>query len=275
MSYQQIMIQLHTGRSNTALLQAVALLGTRFKAGITGIAACRAVRVVYGENVYDNVSFSESLVHLNALLKQSETEFYSSLSSYEYGLQWRAAITPLKMADFIANEACSIDLLVASSQDSSPVEVATRSHISDLVMVAGRPVLVLPQQCKELKLQRALLLWKDSRESRRALMDALPLLQKCSYVAVATLAAAAETESARLRLDGIVVWLKQHLVQAWAVVKPIEQDEVTQLNRLVDEQEADLVIAGAYGHSRFRQWALGGVTRDLLMRTQHAVMLSH
>ncbi len=52
-------------------------------------------------------------------------------------------------------------------------------------------------------------------------------------------------------------------------------DDAAQLNALAQERDAGVVVAGAYGHSRLHEWALGGVTRDLLLRTERCSLLSH
>jgi nucleotide-binding universal stress UspA family protein len=52
-------------------------------------------------------------------------------------------------------------------------------------------------------------------------------------------------------------------------------DDASLLNAIAEEQGADVIVAGAYGHSRMREWVLGGVTRDLLLRAEHFSLLSH
>jgi nucleotide-binding universal stress UspA family protein len=52
-------------------------------------------------------------------------------------------------------------------------------------------------------------------------------------------------------------------------------DDVARLSAIADERNADLIVAGAYGHSRLREWALGGVTGDLLMRAKRCTFVSH
>ena len=56
---------------------------------------------------------------------------------------------------------------------------------------------------------------------------------------------------------------------------PTTGDDAAQLNFIADQQGADLLVGGAYGHSRFREWVLGGVTRDLLTRADRCSLVSH
>ena len=117
--------------------------------------------------------------------------------------------------------------------------------------------------------------WKDTRETRRAAFDALPLLKKAAHVAVVEIAAEEELAAAGTHLDDVVGWLKRHGVVVVSLAAPSTGDDATQLNAIAEEHGADVIVAGAYGHSRLREWVLGGVTRDLLLRADRCSLVSH
>ena len=83
-----------------------------------------------------------------------------------------------------------------------------------------------------------------------------------------------EIEQVSIRLNDAATWLLSHSITADVVAWPSSEDDSAQLNALAEERGADLIVAGAYGHSRLREWALGGITRDLL-RSARCTMLSH
>ena len=111
----------------------------------------------------------------------------------------------------------------------------------------------------------AVVAWKDTREARRAVADAVPLLQAAGDVVVVSVAADPDgwiRESVR----DVAAFLTRHGVKARHEV--IEAaDEEAGLVDFVMASRADLVVSGAFGHSRFREWVFGGVTRSLLDET--------
>jgi nucleotide-binding universal stress UspA family protein len=69
--------------------------------------------------------------------------------------------------------------------------------------------------------------------------------------------------------------LERHGVQANALMPPAGRNGKGVLAAILEMQECDLIVAGAYGHSRVREWAFGGVTRDLLMQPRCCALVSH
>jgi nucleotide-binding universal stress UspA family protein len=134
---------------------------------------------------------------------------------------------------------------------------------------------VVPPVLDAHALDRVVVGWTDSREARRAVADALPLLQKATHVVVAEMVADTDFSDAHKRLDDVVVWLQRHGVLAETRVVLSTGDDAAGLAALADEQGAGVIVAGAYGHSRLREWALGGVTRKLLQHANRFLLLSH
>jgi nucleotide-binding universal stress UspA family protein len=143
------------------------------------------------------------------------------------------------------------------------------------VLQAGRPVLIVPGTIDKLVLGHVIVAWKDTRETRRAALDALPLLKMAARVTVVEVAAEGDLESARLHLEDVVVWLKRHDIAAALLVSASNGDDTGRLNAIAQEQNVDLIVAGAYGHSRLRELVLGGVTHDLLLCPGRCVLVSH
>jgi nucleotide-binding universal stress UspA family protein len=116
---------------------------------------------------------------------------------------------------------------------------------------------------------------KDVKEARRAVLDALPILAVAKDVAIAEIP---EEGSARLdalsHVEDVAAWLRGHGIVASVVACEPPADVLGQLDWIAANAGAGVVIAGAYGHSRLREWALGGVTRHLLTSSRCAV-LSH
>jgi nucleotide-binding universal stress UspA family protein len=147
---------------------------------------------------------------------------------------------------------------------------------AEVMLHAGRPVLIAPPQGGSLKGEAVVVAWKDSRESRRALADALPFLERAETVLVMEVCDKDEAADAELRTKAVAAGLKRHDVKAHArVVVAAPERVATELNIAAEAIGADLIVAGGYGHSRLGEWVFGGVTRDLLHRPERFVLLSH
>jgi nucleotide-binding universal stress UspA family protein len=118
--------------------------------------------------------------------------------------------------------------------------------------------------------------WKNTRECRRALADALPFLQRAEDVVVVAGVDPDDADLATAELADVVANLKRHGVDGRPEVVRISHDEVEQdLERIADNAGADLIVAGGFGHSRLREWAFGGVTDTFLHHPRRFVLLSH
>ena len=158
------------------------------------------------------------------------------------------------------------------------VSIFDSSHhvdIGDLVMQLGRPALIVPAVAGKVSLERVLIGWKDTRESRRAVLDALPLLKKADHVVVCEIAPEEGMAAARAHVGDVVSWLKRDGIKAEPGAALSTGDDATRLKAIAGDQAADVIVAGAYGHSRVREWAFGGITKDLLLRADRCAFVSH
>jgi nucleotide-binding universal stress UspA family protein len=270
-----LMACMRIDRPNGELLAVVADLAQRFSAAVIGIvakqpsvhAAFRAVGP--GEpRDHDVDRFREATTVV-------EAEFRSALSMVE-NLRWRSQMTAGPLSQHIANEARCADLIIAALNPEERTFFPSHDvEVSDLLMRAGRPLLIAAPGVAGLKLTRALVCWKDSREARRAIADALPMLKASNEVDVAELVNEQDMEAARHRLADVGDWLARHGVQANCLALPLKGAEAAHLAEIVQDRQVDLIVAGAFGHSRLREWAFGGVTGDLLLRADRCTLVSH
>jgi nucleotide-binding universal stress UspA family protein len=147
---------------------------------------------------------------------------------------------------------------------------------AELAIKSGRPVLIVPEQGGPMKASKVLVAWKDTREARRAVADAIPFLKAADEVVVLEVSDHDAASEAQMHTFAVVKNLKRHGVKARAktvIALPIQTGEV--LIRQAEELGADLVVSGAYGHSRLGEWAFGGVTADLLKWKARYCLVSH
>lgn len=147
--------------------------------------------------------------------------------------------------------------------------------VGEAVLTIGRPLLVLSDNASARVGTRILVAWKDRREARRAVADALPFLQGAELVRVITVDEG-EYADERRGLDRILEWLRSHDVNANGEVLPdVRGSTADAIATAASALDADLIVAGAYGHSRLREWILGGMTRDLLSARRTSLLLSN
>jgi nucleotide-binding universal stress UspA family protein len=208
-------------------------------------------------------------------MKTAEGEFRDALKDHAEAIEWRSAVTLGSLSGYLALEARCADLVITGVASNKWLDTSRYWDAADLIMQAGRPVLVVPRAADKLRLERIVIGWKDTREAKRAVFDALPLLKWATHVAVVEIAPESDLASARARLADVAAWLKRHGVTATPIAARSNGGDAAELNEIVQRQGADLIVAGAYGHNRVREWALGGVTRDLLLCADRCSLISH
>src|SRR5690606_38021012 len=150
-------------------------------------------------------------------------------------IEWRHAGEIPVM--FVARECRAADLVIAASNhDDVPGDPRWRLDPSDLVMKAGRPMLLVPGKVETLAAETVIVAWKDTREARRAVTDALPMLHEAKRIVVATVE---ESERAPDAGD-VVAWLGRHGIKAQTRHLPREREVAAQLDALASEEGADL-----------------------------------
>ena len=121
-------------------------------------------------------------------------------------------------------------------------------------MSAGRPILVVPPRCAALTPNRILIAWKDTAEARKAVSAALPLLTQATELTIVEIVSSeVERDASGERVADVAKWLQRHNVSATARVELAASDAGSQLDGIADEAQADIIVAGAYGHARLRE----------------------
>ena len=169
------------------------------------------------------------------------------------------------------------DLLVTSQGGAEKDESAAADDLPEtFAMGSGRPVLIVPRYGKFPKLgERVLVAWSRTRESTRALHDALPILTRAKSVTVLEVNPE-PGEAPRIAGADIALHLSRHGVKSEAASFAASDIDVGDalLSRCAD-LGADMIVMGAYGHSRLREFAFGGVTLHILRHMTVPVLMSH
>jgi len=275
MTYATVMVSLALDESNEARLEAAGQIAERFDSGIVGIAAAQFSPPVYftsGEQAQNLIDQGQALIKKRML--ELEVQFREATKNRAKYVEWRCAID--FPARYILQEARCADIIVSGGQSNALSDPFALASPKDLVMQAGRPLLIAPDNVSWLDLRSVLMAWKDTPEARRAIAYSLPMLRKAKEVTVAEIVEAGDNRSAAVsRVRDVAAWLSRHGVSASEVVPEDGGDVIAQLDAIAANVGAGVVVAGAYGHSRFRELILGGMTQHLMTQSSRCVLLSH
>jgi len=178
--------------------------------------------------------------------------------------------------DAVSKECFSADIIVIGRSNELALYPIQAQGLATVIMQSGLPVLVVPNNGRLLTtFKKAVVAWHPSREACRALHDALPILLGCESVEL--LSYDGDTDPLDpMRRQALVENLRHHGVKARSIAHGSQGIDIASL--IVSHAEkagADVVVAGTYGHSRLREWAFGGVTRELLWNAPLPVLMSH
>lgn len=259
MTIRSVLVNVDLG--NAALPYAVSLAKT-FGAALTGVAA-------------DEPSLAIASVEA----AQAALDFYATeRAGIEKGLaaaeeRFRAAVPTGLSAQwkgFIANPttalieaAVAVDLVVTGRTSLSVLGEERLVDLGQLVLGAGRPVLAVADGATTFKSDRIVIGWKDTREARRAVADALPFLERAGEVIAITISEG-KSSAERASQSDLLAWLATHGVTARSELVESGAGFIDVLESTARVYHADLIVTGGYGHSRMREWLFGGMTKNLI-----------
>jgi nucleotide-binding universal stress UspA family protein len=277
MTYATVMVSLALDQPNEARLEAAGQIAERFDAGIIGITASQFAPPLYftsGEQAQSLIDQEQASI--NKRIAELEAQFREATKNRAGHVEWRSAID--FPARYIAQQARCADIIVSAGDRGLISDPLALASPKDLVMQAGRPLLVVPDTFGWLDLRSVLVAWKDTPEARRAVVDSLPLLRKAKDVIIAEIPEHDGGGPAAIsRVRDVVGWLSRHGVTASQLVPDVDEnrDVTVQLDGIAEDVGAAVIVAGAYGHSRFRELILGGMTQHLITQSARCVLLSH
>ncbi len=276
---RRISVHLDRGSDCARRVEIALGLAQRHKADVTGIYASAAPpQYYYGESVL----MAKTLSVMHELQAQDSKKVQAQFLDAAKIREVTASVSVGRGApsEAVSRLARCTDLLIISQENDDDIEAAQEiEFVEQTLLSTGRPVLVVPKVGHfPVVGDRVLLSWDGSRESARALSDALPLLRAASSVVVLTMDEGdSQTKDAAITFADLTAYFAAHGLpvpeSAQRDIKGVGVGE-TILNAAADFS-ADVVVMGAYGHSKLRQWAMGGATSSILRFMTVPVLFSH
>jgi len=273
MSYAALLVHVDVDGQLNARSSIAAELADRFHALLIGLSGWAPMSVFPPEQVSGDPAPGDfHLQDMKTLLDAKGKEFCAAFERHDRQVEWRSVLD--FPSEAIAREARSADLIIIGNtkENRNPFRALEPATV---ILKAGRPVLVVPNGLTSLSVRKVAIAWKDVREARRAVYDALPFLRRAQTVVIVEVLESGEDPEAAHRLKDVASYLARHRVNI--ITQQIRPPDVTALDSLMRfvEEDIDLLIAGAYGRSTLGEWVFGGVTRGLIAESRVCCLFSH
>lgn len=277
MTWSSLIVYVDDEPDNTQRIEQAVDLAKAHGAHLIGVSACAPetpVADAYGAGILMGEVLTAQHERAESALKGAEQRFRDLATRAGVSCEWRADVGD--PTGLLVKHARAADVLIVG-RDAANASGWRAPIPSDLAMRAGRSILIAPPNpARPVAGAPVLLAWTDSRESRLAAVAAIPLLREAESVRVLELCDPEDVDGARLRTADVTAWLRRHDVKAEADARA--HDDRSAGRRLLDcaaEMEAGVIVSGAWGHARMRQWIFGGVTQTLMTECPVALLLAH
>lgn len=276
MTYKTMLVHLNDSRRAEAVLEPATQLATRFNSHLIGLhvyAAVPAPPIPMASAALGSIVAAER--------KNSEAiadTFQRLTRNKQFVAEWQLQKVPhVDLARVVMELGRAADLIVAAQTDPDWDLSPLMDFPERLALESGRPVLIIPYAGHYSSIgRRVVIAWNAGRESARATFDALPLLQGADSVHILEIKDRGDASSSLAPDTSIAAALGRHGIKPevrTSVAADISVgDEI--LSRAAD-LDADLLVMGAYGHSRFRELVFGGATRQIARHMTLPTLLSH
>ncbi len=186
--------------------------------------------------------------------------------------------SPGAMPGSVAAEARWSDLFVATCPYREHVAAGWDEVLEAVLFESGHGLYFVPPGARpRAELNRVLIAWSDTREAARAVAESLPFLRAATEAEIVVVEASGQKPATRgYEAVDIAAHLDRQGVKV--AVRPVDKGKRSVSEVLLSEVEhrsADLVVMGAYGHSRWREWIMGGTTREMLASSEVPILMAH
>ncbi len=279
MSYKTILVHLHDKDRAHRLLEAAIPLARASGAHLVGLTVLPPYVIIpAGDGAGMSVTIDEHRTAYKADMQTMKQTFEALTKRQTFVAEWREDDADLgTVPGVVIDHARTADLIIASqkSRDWSLSELTEAPE--RLGLECGRPVILVPNKGEfRLPPQRVTIAWNGRREAARAVFDALPLLKAAAAVNVLSINPGMDATTGDLPGAEICATLSRHGVKCEATsAVAIDPDVGVEIQRLAKAFGSDLLVMGCYGHSRLREFILGGASRDVLGQMSLPVLMSH
>jgi nucleotide-binding universal stress UspA family protein len=273
-SYASLIVHVDADGDSSTRVSLAASLADRFHAHLIGVAGWAPMSVFLAEEALIHPSPTvPDLQDMKSVLDRKGQQFRKAVGKDDREVEWRSGLD--FPTEVLAREARAADLVIIGNERENRDPFRSLDP-AGFLLKAGRPVLVVPASVSSFSPKRVGIAWKDTREARRAVRDSLPFLQQAESVTIIQISENEGNDQALHNVKDVARYLNRHRIESIDErVKVVEISVTNSLLRIARDENIDLIIAGAYGHSRLGEWVFGGVTRELLVKSPVCCLFSH
>lgn len=273
MSFANVLVYVDPQQQEEGHVRVAEAVARRFGGAIIGVSAFAVEPPFVAEGVIIQETSKEDLKRLKADLAAKEDWFRKIVTLPGEKVEWRWRVE--YPTAFLVSEARAADLVVVKRKQLRQDEYHYIDSAAAMLQL-GRPMLSVPERVTEFSAERIVVGWKDTREARLAVQHALPLLTRASRVTIVELCTSDQQDAARSHVRDVARYLESHGASCQHDVRAHSaESDARCLIRLAQQEDADLIVTGGYGHSRLGEWIFGGMTRGLLQEAPICLMMSH
>jgi nucleotide-binding universal stress UspA family protein len=278
MDYKTILVHLDRGARRSERLELALTLAERYDAHLVGLFALSEVRVpTYVRSDPTGALLAAQEWQRAEAAREAEAAFRAAAARHGgVKAEWR--VSSADALDAVRLNARYSDLVVAGQREREAEDEAgvAPGFVDELVLSCGRPVLLVPYAGRfPAAGRRVLVAWNASAEAARAIADALPLLARAERVNIIVFETGEPGDHGEEPGADAALYLARHGVKATVSRYGSPDIDVgSQVLSRAADMSADLIVMGAYGHSRMRELVLGGVSRTILESMTAPVLMS-
>jgi nucleotide-binding universal stress UspA family protein len=285
MSFKTILVHLSDSRRAEKILVPAMHLADRYNSHLIGLHAHAVVHAPPVRLPYASQAVSQLAGQVRTNAEGIAATFSQMSKNQSFVSEWQQHSVPMTdLATNVMSHGHAADLIVAGQTDGTWDLSPLFDFPERLALESGRPVLVIPHAGSPVTIGRNVVIaWKGGRESARAVFDALPLLKDAANVHILEFTEsdvsqrrlAADTSiGAALGRHGIKPTIHSAVAPGLRALAPDARIGEQIVSRIA-ELDADLLVMGAYGHSRMREMIFGGVTRHMMRDMTVPTLFSH
>jgi nucleotide-binding universal stress UspA family protein len=274
MSYAALMVYVEADGIPEQRVRIASELAAKFDAALIGLSARAIPPPFVAEGVVIEETTEDDIKQMKTALVERGSWFRGVVGTDRRDVEWRTELD--FPGDVLEREARCADLVIVPQRTQGRYDHYRTLDPREILLKLGRPALLVAPDVAALRAEHVVVAWKDSREARRAVLDAMPFLQKATRVSVVEVCPRDQEQDARARVEDVVSYLKRRGITADP--RPIlhrDRSDADHLLQFATNEGADLLVAGAYGHSRLGEWIFGGMTRDILASCPLCCLMSH
>jgi nucleotide-binding universal stress UspA family protein len=280
MAYKTILVSLNELNRLPQILGAAASIARNFNAHISGLYVIPAVQL-YPSMGFEAVPqvFDGNQTYFKDNQEKVRSAFEEAMRKESLNFDFHVVQgATSSIAEEVVNKGRSADLLIISATNPDETTGVESDFVEQTLMAAGRPIMVLPfKGDTKLNLDDVVLGWNGDREAARAAFDALPFLKAAKKVRIVRTDPQKDPAlKGSIAGADLAETLARHGVKVEAASLPTAGDDAGHaLLRCADDNGCDLIVMGAYGHSRLREYIFGGATQYVLNHLNRPVLMSH